>query len=57
MSAFKTLFNRVCDDFNLSPEARDVAWRSCYSANWRIRPKAVRIYLMLAGTKTPYLPR
>jgi hypothetical protein len=56
-STFRPLFNRVCDDFNLSDEARAQAWRSCYTANWKLRPYVERLYRMLDGTKTPYLPR
>jgi hypothetical protein len=52
---FGKIFHSVCDDFGLSQEARAQAWRSCYTANWKLRPYALRLYLMLAGTKPPYL--
>ncbi len=52
---FRKLFERVCAE--LSPESRAVAWDSCHaSGSGLLKPSAVRAYLMLDGTRTPFLP-
>lgn len=53
---FRKTFNRVCDDYGLSAENRKLAWRSCFNSKWNPIPRAIRTYLILAATRTPYRP-
>ena len=53
---FAPLFLAVCAEFGLSPEARAVAWRSCFSS-WergKLSARAVRLYRQIDATRGPW---
>ena len=57
---FRPVFARVCDEFGLSAEAREVAWESCFSTGADgysyLRKRAVSIYRLLDATRGPFVP-
>ena len=54
-AAFRRAFAVATE--SLSAESRAVAWSACFSGNRMLRPRVVGIYLSLARSKPPYLPR
>ena len=55
---FRAIFDRVCDDFSLPAQSREIAWRSCFTTPQQeiLSQRVMRIYRILDATKGPWRP-